>query len=138
MWLFSDWFPSPTHWRFVFLPYILSLWILILTFNALLRRWIFELCCKGKMAHKHLYISKATLKCYQFMVMNVIAEWHCRLSVFKWSGKICTLLFDQRVDKVMDDFINQPGFVTSTDVKFYFQSKGSFAFLNRCSYIINW
>lgn len=72
----------------------------------------FELCCKGKMAYKHLYISKARLKYNQFMIMNVIAEWHCRPSIFKWSGKICTLPFDQRVDKVMDDFINQPGFIT--------------------------
>lgn len=80
------------------------------------------------MAHKHLYISKATLKCYQFMVMNVIAEWHCRLSVFKWSGKICTLLFDQRVDKVMDDFINQPGFVTSTDLNSTSRAKGVLLF----------
>lgn len=87
------WFSSPTH-RCVFLLYMLSL--LTLTFNAWLRRWILSYAVKEKMAQKHLYISKAMLKYNQFMIMNVSAEWHCRLSVFKWSGKICTLLFEQR------------------------------------------
>lgn len=74
----------------------------------------FELYYKGKMAHKHLYISKARLEYNQFIIMNVIAGWDCRLSVFRWSGKIYVLPFDQRVDKVMDDFINQQGFITPT------------------------
>ena len=59
-------------------------------------------------------ISKARLKYSQFMIMNVTAECHCRLSVFKWSGKTCILPFDQRVDKVMDGFVNQVGFITPT------------------------
>ena len=32
------------------------------------------------------YIFKARLKYSQFMIMNVTAECHCRLSVFKWPG----------------------------------------------------
>lgn len=114
VWLSSHQFPSPTHRCWVFLLYILSLWKLITDIQCTAEKVYFELCCKGKMAHKLLFISKARLKYNQFMIMNVIAKRHCRLSVFKWSGKVCTLPFDQREDKVMDDFMNQPGFITPT------------------------
>ena len=48
VWLSSHQFPSPTHGCCVFLFYILSLWKLIVTLNALLRRRILSSAVKEK------------------------------------------------------------------------------------------
>lgn len=64
------------------------------------------------MAGKHLYTSNTRLK-YNQVTMRYVTAKFTVISVCKQSGKVSALPFDQRVDRVMEDFINWPGLLTT-------------------------
>lgn len=81
--IFGNW-----HWKDGF-------WALLLKKNA-----------------KHLHISNIRLKHTKVMMRCVTAKF-TGISVWNQSEKVSALLFDQRVDRVMEGFINWPGLLTA-------------------------
>lgn len=64
------------------------------------------------MPNKHLHISNIRLKHTQVMMRCVTAKF-TGISVCNHSEKVSALPFDQRVDRVMEGFINWPGLLTA-------------------------
>ena len=99
VWLSSHQFPSPTHGCCVFLFYSLSLWKLIVTFNALLRRRILSSAVKEKW-HTNIFMFLScvwkSLSCVQLFATPWTAACQTPLSMkFSrqeyWSGLLCPL-----------------------------------------------
>ena len=97
VWLSSHQFPSPTHGCCVFLFYSLSLWKLIVTFNALLRRRILSSAVKEKW-HTNIFMFLScvwkSLSCVQLFATPWTAACQTPLSMkFSrqeyWSGLLC-------------------------------------------------
>lgn len=137
VWLSSHQFPSPTHRCWVFLLYILSLWKLITDIQCTAEKVYFELCCKGKMAHKLLFISKAKI---QSIYDN---ECHCQAPLqalcFQVVWKSMYTAFQSK-GRQSNGRLHESTRVHNTnltDVKFCFQSNRRLAFLNGYSYTVN-